>query len=223
MSEVHPLDLEGPAIFGCAQAGCRSCQEALTLRHEGLVHFLLQRQAGGGVAYDDLAQEGRIALWRAVLGFDPERGVAFSTYAGVAIERRVWQAVARARRQQRGCPHPEQADRLKALEEAWYQADVQAALLEAVARLPERLRAIIIARYGLDGQPPCTLVALGRRFRLTKARIGQLHNDALVLLRLPAYSARLRRLCGQDSRAAYVRTAALSRVWLQRKRGRRRR
>jgi RNA polymerase sigma factor (sigma-70 family) len=54
------------------------------------------------VVYDDLVQEGRIALWRAVLGFDPQRGVAFSSYAGKAIERRIWQAVARARRQQRG-------------------------------------------------------------------------------------------------------------------------
>jgi DNA-directed RNA polymerase sigma subunit (sigma70/sigma32) len=56
------------------------------------------------VAYDDLAQEGRIALWRAVLGFDAQRGVAFSTYAGVAVKRQIWQAVARARRHRRGPP-----------------------------------------------------------------------------------------------------------------------
>jgi len=222
MFEDHPLDLEGTAVFGCAQAGCRVCQEALLLRHEGLVHFFLHRQARDGVAYDDLAQEGRIALWRAVLGFDAQRGVAFSTYAGVAIKRQIWQAVARARRHRRGLPPTEQADPLEALEETWQQAEVRSALLEAASRLPARLREIIIARYGLDGQPPCTLAALGRRFGLTKARIGQLHNDALVLLRLLAFSGRLRRVCGQDSRKAYARTEALSRVWLQRKRGRRR-
>ena len=221
MSEIHRLDPEGQAIFGCAQAGCRTCQEALLLHHEGLIHFLVQRQAGGGVAYDDLVQDGRIALWRAVLGFDPQRGVAFSTYAGKAIERRIWQAVARARRQQRGGGPGEETDELERVEEAWYRAEVHRALLEAVTHLPDRLGEIILARYGLDGQAPCTLLAIGQRLGVTKARIGQLHNDALVLLRLPVFSARLRRLCGQEDRTAYVRTMALNRVWQQRKRRRR--
>jgi len=223
MSEVHRLDPDGQAIFGCAQAGCRTCQESLLLRHEGLIHFLLHRQVAGGLVYDELVQEGRIALWRAVLGFDPQRGVAFSTYAGKAIERQIWQAVARARRYGRKGPLPEQTDRLEAVEEAWHQVEVHRALLEAVTHLPDRLRAIILAHYGLDGQSPCTLLAIGRRFGVTKARIGQLHNDALVLLRLPTFSVRLRRLHGQDSRAAYARTEALSRAWLRRKRRRNKR
>jgi hypothetical protein len=46
---------------------------------------------------------------------------------------------------------------------------------------------------------------------------------ALLLLRLPVFSARLRRLCDQDSRAAYVRTQAINRAWLRQQRGRRRR
>jgi RNA polymerase primary sigma factor len=223
MSEVHRLDPEGEGIFGCAQAGCRICQETLLLRHERLIHFLLQRQTSGGEAYDDLVQEGRIALWRAVLGFDPQRGIAFSTYAGKAIECQIWLAVARARRQQRGWLPLEQTDQLEAVEEAWHQAQVHNALLEAVADLPDRLQEVIVARYGLDGQAPCTLQALGQRFGLTRARIGQLHNDALILLRLPLFSARLRHLCSQDSRAAYTRTVTLSRSWQQRKRGRKRR
>jgi RNA polymerase sigma factor (sigma-70 family) len=230
MSEVHWLDPEGDGVFGCAQAGCRTCQEALLRRHEGLIHFLLQRQVSSGVAYADLAQEGRIALWRAVLGFDPQRGVAFSTYAGRAIERRIWQVVAHARRQARGSgplPQqdwwpPDQMDWLAVTECAWHQAQVHEALLEAVTHLPDRLRALIFAHYGLDGQTPCTLGTIGQRFGVTKARIGQLHNDALVLLRLPLCSAQLRLVCGQDSRAAYARTAALSRTWQQRKRGRKR-
>ena len=34
MSIVHPLDLNSPAIFGCAQRGCRECLEALVCGHE---------------------------------------------------------------------------------------------------------------------------------------------------------------------------------------------
>ena len=217
MSEVHPLDLEGPAIYGCAQAGCRACLEALMLHHEGLVHFILQQQASYGLPYDDRAQEGRIALWRAVLGFDPQYGGAFSTYAGVAIERQIWTAVARFKRQQRLLPLPEPPDPLQAWEEAWHQAEIRAALVEAVARLPDRMREIMIGRYELDGQPSRTFKAMGRRFDITGMRARVLHDDALVLLRLPAYSSRLRSLCDQDSRAAYARTRALNRAWFQKK------
>jgi len=226
MSEVHRLDPDGPAIFGCAQAGCRVCQDSLLRRHEGLIHCILHRQAGGGLSYAELVQEGRIALWRAVLGFDPNRGVAFSTYAGIAIERRLWQVVGRARRQD--CrPHDwlpvNRTDQLEAVADAWHRARVHAALLEAVAHLPDRLRTIIVAHYSLDGQAPGTWQAIGQRLGVTKARVGQLHQEALVLLRLPVFSAYLRWLCGQDSRAAYARSLALSRTWQRRKRGRARR
>ena len=98
MSIVHSPDLIGPAVFGCAQAGCRICQDRLVRQHERLVHFVLRRQVSDEMAYADLLQVGRMGLWQAVLHFDAERGVAFSTYAVVAIQRRMWRASRRARR-----------------------------------------------------------------------------------------------------------------------------
>ena len=89
MSTVHPINPREPDAYVCAQGGCQVCLDGLIRQHEGLVHVVLRRQARGGVAYEDLLQEGRIGLWQAVLHFDPHRGVAFSTYAGVAIERRI--------------------------------------------------------------------------------------------------------------------------------------
>jgi DNA-directed RNA polymerase specialized sigma subunit len=62
-------------------------------QHEGLVHLVARRQWSGPLGYEETVQEGRIGLWRAILGFDPGRGVSFSTYAGVAIARKIWQAV----------------------------------------------------------------------------------------------------------------------------------
>ena len=49
----------------------------------------------------------------------------------------------------------------------------------------------------------------------------QLHNDALVLLRLPALSMRLRSLCEQDSRQAYQQARSLNRAWQRSQRRRR--
>jgi DNA-directed RNA polymerase sigma subunit (sigma70/sigma32) len=88
MSIVHSPDVMGPAAFGCAQAGCRDCQDRLVRQHERLVHFVLGRQVTDDVDYTDLLQVGRIGLWRAVLHF-AEPGVAFSTYAVIAIQRRL--------------------------------------------------------------------------------------------------------------------------------------
>ena len=62
MSVVHPFDLDGPVAFACAQSGCHACLDGLMRQHEGLVHVVLRRQARGGVAYEDLLQEGRIGL-----------------------------------------------------------------------------------------------------------------------------------------------------------------
>jgi RNA polymerase sigma factor (sigma-70 family) len=194
--------------------------EALIRRHEGLVHVVLRRQARGGEAYEDLLQEGRIALWRAVLRFDSQRGVTFSTYAGVAIKRRIWDAVARANRPQGKQTIPELPDPLTLAEEQLWRGQVRAALTEALARLPGRWQQVLVAAYGLDGQTPRTLAALGRQFGVTREAVRQWRNHALLLLRLPPFSGRLRTVCEQNSRAAYARSQALNRAWLRQCRGR---
>jgi len=222
MSIKHSFASEGPAVFVCAQAGGRACLESLMHRHEGLVHAVLRQQARGGVPYEDLLQEGRIALWQAILHFDPHRGVAFSTYAWVAIQRRIWRAVAQANRPQGRLALSEPPDPLEAAAAAWWMAQVRPTLAETLARLPERLREVMVAAYGLDENPPRSLAAIGRRLGVSRERVRQWRNDALVLLRLPVFSTRLRRLCDQDSRAAYARTQALNRAWLRQRRGRRR-
>ena len=47
----------------------------------GLVHTCARRFAGRGIEYDDLYQAGCVGLVKAVDGFQPERGLCFSTYA----------------------------------------------------------------------------------------------------------------------------------------------
>jgi RNA polymerase sigma factor (sigma-70 family) len=205
--------------FACAQAGCHDCLEELICGNEGLIHACLRQQVRGGVAYADLLQEGRIALWQAVMKYDPQRGTAFSTYAWVAIRHRVWAAVSKVHASDRWLEEEERWLSVVPLAESVHcRAAIQATLLAAVARLPDRLRAVILWVYGLDGRSPGTMAALGREWGLTRERIRQLRNDALVLLRLPSFSAELRELCDQDSRAAYRLALQLNRKWLTRKR-----
>jgi hypothetical protein len=79
---------------------------------------------------------------------------------------------------------------------------------------------MVTALYGLDGQPPQTLAEVGVTYGLTRERVRQLRNDALVQLRLPAFSQRLQQLCDQRDRAAYRRRQQLSRQWQRWRRGR---
>jgi len=230
MCIVHPLDVESPAVFACAQAGCQACLEALLKRHERLVHSVLRRQWRGDVTCADLLQEGRIGLWQAVLHYDPQRGVAFSTYAWYAIARRMWQAVLVGRRQREreqawtqtrtGSTRSEPPNPWPIAEEAlWWQA-VCATLAEMVARLPEPLQEVVVVFYGLDGGPPRTLATIGRWYGVSGEMVRVWRNEALVQLRMPLYSACLRQLCGQNSRTAYARAQALNRAWLGRRRRR---
>ena len=106
-------------------------------------------------------------------------------------------------------------------EEAAAAAWIRQELVAAVARLPLRLGAVVSALYGLDGQPPQTLAEVGATYGLTRERIRQLRNDALVQLRRPALSHRLQALCDQQDRVAYHRMQQMNRAWQRRCRGRR--
>jgi len=55
----------------------------------------VHRQCLGRLSYAEAVQVGRIALWRALEHYDPERGVRFSGYAVPVIARAVWAAVRR--------------------------------------------------------------------------------------------------------------------------------
>ncbi len=49
--------------------------------HLGLVHHCASRFRGRGIEYEELYSTGCIGLLKAVQGFDPGRGLQFSTYA----------------------------------------------------------------------------------------------------------------------------------------------
>jgi len=205
-------------VFGCAQAGCPACLERVLRRHQGLVHWVIRQTCRGDLTYEELLHEGQIALWQAILHYDPGRQVAFSTYAVTVIRHRLWTAVAKAQRLQGWSPPAAPVDPAAAAEMAWQRRAVRAALAEMLAGLPEKRYHTIVAAYGLDGQPPLSLAAIGRIYGVSRERVRQWRNDALVLLRLPALSGRLRRLCEQNDRAAYQRAHALNQVWRRRRR-----
>ena len=54
---------------------------------------------------------------------------------------------------------------------------------DLIAVLDEREKKIIFSRFGLDGGKPKTLEEVGKKFGVTRERIRQLQNIALMKLR----------------------------------------
>jgi RNA polymerase primary sigma factor len=55
-------------------------------------------------------------------------------------------------------------------------------LADALKSLPDRHRAVVILRYGLDDAEPKTLEEIGRRLGLTRERVRQIEVEALKRL-----------------------------------------
>jgi len=203
MSIVLDCPTQGAMRFGCAQAGCPVCLDALLREHSGLVYWMVMHQAGRKTAYADLLQAGRIGLWRAILHYEVGRGSAFSSYACVAIRHQVWQLLKQEQKAEGWLEAEGREDSLERVIRVWQQEQVHQALREEMEVLPKRLQQLLELHYGLAGAAPQNLAQIGRDWRLTRERIRQLHEQALNLLRLPALSIRLRSLCERGARSHY--------------------
>jgi RNA polymerase sigma factor (sigma-70 family) len=199
-------------LFRQAQTGDSASLASLMDQHDGLVHHILRRQWCSSLSYTDVLQEGRIGLWRAILGFDPARGVSFSTYACLAIARHIWRAVSRQQAQDDAQAAREEENQKYGpapvlLPDPWLclvAQEVQEALLAQVVALPARQRQVVQAYYGLDGQGSRTLTQVGRELGCSRQGATYHYRRALVRLRHPAFSASLRALLGRNRRQDYL-------------------
>jgi RNA polymerase sigma factor (sigma-70 family) len=202
-----------------AQAGRAESLNQLMARHDGLVQAVVRQQVLDELPFEEALQAGRIGLWRAILGFDPSRGFAFSTYAWPSIKHHIWRAVkayGRFHRDQAPFYHPEATDPAV----IWEAKAIREALQAMVGRLPPRLEYVVVARYGLNGHAPFFYRQIGAALGLTGERARQLHTEALVRLCHPAHSYRLRSLLGRHTLADYEKADQEARRWLYRRGGR---
>lgn len=153
--------------------------------HRPLVVALAgRRRSLGWAARDDLVQEGCLGLIKAAEHFDPRKG-AFPTYA------RWWVRAYLDRWCANRHAHDGEPGLLEGL--AAPEADPEAACLaverdRAVRSAVERLRRRL-GRLGLDivhsrlcADPPETLEAIGRRWRVSRERVRQVEQRSKQLL-----------------------------------------
>ena len=193
---------------------------AVLAAHERLVHWVVRQQWLGELSYAAVVQAGRLALWRAAQGYDPQRGVTFSSYAVPAIRRAIWDAVRAAQRpvgEQLWAQPPQGAAEPEPVVSARL---VAVAVRQLVAQLPPRLRDVIVAHYGLADCPPQSFTTIGQVLGVSRQRAQQLHAAALRWLAQPAHSLALRQLLDRHTRADYRVFLAQQRRWLRRRRPR---
>ena len=56
-------------------------------------------------------------------------------------------------------------------------------LREAIGRLPQKARYVLVRRYGLDDRDPATLAELAAELKLSRERVRQLQREAEFLLK----------------------------------------
>jgi RNA polymerase sigma factor (sigma-70 family) len=212
-------------LFAQAQAGCRESLNALMEQHEGLVHLVVRRQWLLSLEYEEALQAGRRGLWRAVLGYDAERDIRFSTYAYLAIMRYVWGDVkAEQRRIKREVPISVLAlySYEAGVDPAWLKDrdEIRDSLLALVRCLPEQQQEVISAYYGLGDQEPQSLEAIGKQLGISRDRVVWMRNAAWVWLSQPAHSQEIRSLLARHNQTQYELADQLAQAWLKRRGGR---
>lgn len=97
LSEVrelpHLTKEEEQEVFLAAMGGDQDARERIVLAHLGLVTRIAFQYAGYGLPMADLVSEGNLGLLRAAELFNPQFGIAFSTYAAVWIKQRMHRAI----------------------------------------------------------------------------------------------------------------------------------
>jgi len=212
---VSYCETQGEERLRCAQAGCEDCLSALLRENRNLIMAVIHVQYMGQADEADLEQEGWIGFWQAVKWYDAERGARFSTFAWLVIRQRIWKAVRQASSAERW----EEADGPYSdvtgarLNTDWQDAQIREALEEGMVELNERERLVLSLHYGWDGRPPQTFAEIGEPLGLTRQRIHQIHNEALLLLRIPALSIRLRSICQRGKRKDYRQALRQNQEW----------
>ncbi len=214
------------ALYRMAQEGCPESLDRLLSQHEGLVRQIVAHQRLCGLAFEEALQAGRIGLWRAIEGYDPQRGTRFSTYAYPAIIRQVWDAVRRECAWERRQIPEEllgvyfEANSADERQKAEWE-EVEDSLRGMVAGLPERQAEVIRRRYGLEGQARETLAEIGGQWGISRQRVYQIEEAALIHLRQPGQSQELRSLLGRHSQGEYEWVERVTQAYLRRRGGRR--
>lgn len=178
-----------------AQAGDADAMESVLLQFEPLVIKHVNQRRGDP---DDLAQAGRMQLWKAILSYDPTRGAAPMTHFYKAVWGSVASASVRNAKKDASCSLQDHLSDDTTLldimadpnatspDEPLQDREAASGVLERISgrldRLKPRWRDVIERRFGINGHEKMTQKEIGGHFGITCSRVHQIEAKAMVLL-----------------------------------------
>jgi RNA polymerase sigma factor (sigma-70 family) len=129
-----------------------------------------------GLERDDREQEAVLGLCQAAQVFDPDRRVAFGSFARTYIIGCIWRAIARNLAESDHEPLP---DALAGPEAGRLEAEVA----EALESLSEAEQVLLANRFGLDGCQPQGLIGLADTFGCSMRQVTRMLATAREHLR----------------------------------------
>lgn len=157
-----------------------------------LVLAMAKRTRVPNVEFEDLISEGNMALLRAVEKFDVSRGFKFSTYACRAILKAFYRLGEKSSTYHQRFPVSydpdlEHSDHIEARQERQREdriEDLREIITKDLAQLSATEVRILSERFGLDSGEEKHLYEIGTLVGVSKERVRQVQNNALVKLRL---------------------------------------
>ena len=201
-SDILPPPLEKDAEEAAVAALTQGDQEArqtLIEHNLRLVVYIARRFENTGVNLEDLISIGTIGLIKAIGTFDPGKSIKLATYASRCIENEILMFLRKksSHRTEVSIDEPLNTDWdgnelllsdvlgtdgdevMKPIED-----DVERQLLmEAVGRLDERERTIILLRFGLEGYDELTQKEVADLLGISQSYISRLEKRIILRLR----------------------------------------
>lgn len=164
------------------KAGDQRATTQLIRKYEPLIHKYARKYGwmAPSHSYDDLVQEGRIAIHRAALAFEPERGFRFLTLAFAYVRGGVQTLARRENRHPRYTTSVEQSDLAKRLEDPSQSKEVKMdtpaemvrEMMDTICGGLETKRAQILCdKFGLFGCKELRNVEIAEKYGLTKQAV----------------------------------------------------
>jgi len=149
--------------------------------------FLVQsriKSHKGSPIYDDLLQEGRLGIVKAIEDFRPERGRNFFMFANWHIRTRVRRLIMRQIRIHE-VPSGDSSffECTQETQDTVETDEDRKTIKEALSYLSDNDRRVLEMRFGFDGQEPCTFQQIGNTLGISRQRVQQIEANALRRLK----------------------------------------
>lgn len=137
--------------------------------------------------YNDLYQEGMIGLLDALNSFDQEKGNNFFLIASWCVSNRIGNFLRKMIRQRNEIPCENIAQFIKGQnispQECYENKEQEKTIQDALKRLPEAYKRILVMKYGIFESEKYTFQQIGEIFSVSKQYIEQIEKRALIKLK----------------------------------------